>query len=355
MQQIEIENLLKQITDEAPCGEDLSYDPAYQVLESSAAPKAAQEFGDIFVPAAEPDWQKVLTLSIEILTRTKDLRIAATYLAHALVHTQGFSGCMQALLLVQDYLEHYWDTVHPQLDSDDNDDPTSRLNAIQALSDKNTLIQTLRLTPLISVKGFGKFGLRDMDIADGKLTVSNEGEATLPTTAMIESVLMEIDMDELKNKATTIDESLACIKQIKTLLIDLVGGEKAPELQALSDELNQAHKVLKKELSRRGVVDDAEKGLQENNNVQSQSTAGGGGTSTGEVSSRTDIIQMLDKICDYYARYEPSSPLPLLLQRAKRLVSMDFMDIMKDIASDGVPQAQKIVGVDGDKVSGKKE
>ncbi len=37
----------------------------------------------------------------------------------------------------------------------------------------------------------------------------------------------------------------------------------------------------------------------------------------------------------YYARQEPSRPVPILLTRAKRLVGADFMTIMKDMAPQG--------------------
>lgn len=53
---------------------------------------------------------------------------------------------------------------------------------------------------------------------------------------------------------------------------------------------------------------------------------------------------MLDLICDYYARCEPSSPVPLLLKRAKRLVFMDFIEIIKDLAPDGLSQVELIRG-----------
>ena len=53
----------------------------------------------------------------------------------------------------------------------------------------------------------------------------------------------------------------------------------------------------------------------------------------------------LDQACDYYRRYEPGSPVPLLLERAKRLVSMDFMQIIEDLAPDGAAQAAKVCGV----------
>jgi type VI secretion system protein ImpA len=77
-------------------------------------------------------------------------------------------------------------------------------------------------------------------------------------------------------------------------------------------------------------------------------SAGAGGAISGAVKNPNDVIRMLDKILDYYARSEPSSPLPLLLQRAKRLVSKDFMTIMKDIAPDGVGQASTIGGISED-------
>jgi type VI secretion system protein ImpA len=57
---------------------------------------------------------------------------------------------------------------------------------------------------------------------------------------------------------------------------------------------------------------------------------------------------MIDKICQFYERAEPSSPVPLLLKRARRLVPMNFMEIMQDLAPDGVPQAESIGGVQAD-------
>ena len=57
---------------------------------------------------------------------------------------------------------------------------------------------------------------------------------------------------------------------------------------------------------------------------------------------------MMDRISEYFQRNEPSSPVPLLMHRAKRLVSMSFMDILKDMAPDGVSQASTVGGVNED-------
>jgi type VI secretion system protein ImpA len=69
---------------------------------------------------------------------------------------------------------------------------------------------------------------------------------------------------------------------------------------------------------------------------------------TGEIVGRDDVIRTLDRLCEYYKRYEPSSPVPLLLMRAKRLVSMDFMEILQDLAPNGIAQAQAIGGAESE-------
>ena len=64
----------------------------------------------------------------------------------------------------------------------------------------------------------------------------------------------------------------------------------------------------------------------------------------GEIANREDALRMLDKICDYFQRYEPSSPVPFLLRRARNLATKDFMEILQDLAPGGTSQADLIFG-----------
>jgi type VI secretion system protein ImpA len=57
---------------------------------------------------------------------------------------------------------------------------------------------------------------------------------------------------------------------------------------------------------------------------------------------------MIDRICDYYARQEPSSPVPLILMRARGLVDKTFIDIMRDLAPDGLAQVTVVTGASPD-------
>ena len=73
-------------------------------------------------------------------------------------------------------------------------------------------------------------------------------------------------------------------------------------------------------------------------------TGSGPSVASGTVNSRSDVIRVLDRVCEYYSAREPSSPVPLLLRRAQRLVEKSFMEILEDMVPDGVSQAKIVSG-----------
>jgi type VI secretion system protein ImpA len=64
----------------------------------------------------------------------------------------------------------------------------------------------------------------------------------------------------------------------------------------------------------------------------------------GQINTREDVVRALDQIIGYYERHEPSHPLPIVMKRAKRLVTMSFLEIMKDVAPDAMSQAEQLRG-----------
>jgi type VI secretion system protein ImpA len=67
----------------------------------------------------------------------------------------------------------------------------------------------------------------------------------------------------------------------------------------------------------------------------------------GRITSNQDVLKALDMIVAYYTQNEPSSPVPLLIKRAKRLVGKSFVDIIRDLSPDAMSQV-KIVSGDED-------
>ena len=69
------------------------------------------------------------------------------------------------------------------------------------------------------------------------------------------------------------------------------------------------------------------------------------------VNTRDEAIKALDSVCEFYERNEPSSPLPLLIRRAKRLASKSFLEILRDLAPDAVTEDEALGGGGSDETS----
>jgi type VI secretion system protein ImpA len=67
--------------------------------------------------------------------------------------------------------------------------------------------------------------------------------------------------------------------------------------------------------------------------------------SKGLYSTRQDAIAALDAVASYFRRTEPSSPVQVLIDRAVRLASKSFLEVLQDIAPDGLSQAKLVGGI----------
>ena len=67
---------------------------------------------------------------------------------------------------------------------------------------------------------------------------------------------------------------------------------------------------------------------------------------SGEIRNRDDALRMLDTVIEYFERNEPTNPAPLLIRRARRLVSMNFVDIIRDMAPESLKQIESIAGAE---------
>lgn len=343
MSVVDIEALLKSVSKKTPCGKDLEYDEAFGELERTAQSKSEQQFGDTVVEAEQPKWKEVKKLALKLFIRTKDLRVA-TYLTRSLVHNDGFPGLAGGLSVICGLLEQHWECVHPQLDAEDDNDPTFRINSLATLSDKDTMISGVREIPLVESRAVGRFCLRDIDIAEGLLDGPTGGDESPADMTVIDAAFLDCSLEDLQKSAEAVSQSVTHIQKIGTIMVGHVGAEMAPDFANLQKELNRVQNILTERLSRRGV------GGQAGQDAGHDDTAGGGvpAPMSGEIRCREDVVRMLDKACVYFNRHEPSSPVPLLLQRAKRLISADFIEVMRELAPNGLSQAQQNAGVEAD-------
>ncbi|MGB3838349.1 MAG: type VI secretion system protein TssA [Rhodanobacter sp.] len=343
MARYNLEPLLAPVSDESPAGPDLEYDPEFLALERAAAPKAERAVGDAVKAAEEPDWEKVVELSEAILQRSKDLR-PAVHLTTAWMRSSGMPGWSAGLGLIRGLLEQFWDTVHPQLDAEDNNDPTMRVNAVVPLNDLQGVLGYFRTTPFVQSPRMGRFSLRDLRIANGTLKVTTPGDGPEPSITEMEACCMDCAEEELVQTTAAISESLEHAKAIDALFNDHV-GTMGPDFKNLLSDIYELKKFLDPQLARRLPAEVQGEGVGEGG---AEGGAPNAARASGPIAGPQDVMRRLDEICDYYTRCEPSSPVPLLLRRAQRLVGMDFMDLLRDLAPGGISELRVVSGTPED-------
>ncbi|MDT8302459.1 MAG: type VI secretion system protein TssA [Sedimentisphaerales bacterium] len=351
---IDIESLLLEVNTEAPCGEDLSYDASFLALEDMLRAKAGGGVvAGVEEEIEEPNWREIREKSSELLKRSKDLRLVI-YLTLSLLKMDGITGLRDGLALMRGLLERYWDGLYPQLDPDDNNDPLERINILQSLSpvtiseqDPIKFKRRLAEVPLCNSVQMGRFSLRDIQIAKDEITVSDELKAKAPNISVIDAAFQDTTTDELLAISQAAHEAIEHIGAVTGVFSERAAQGETPNLSGFQGVLGSIHKCLQEYLAKRGQ---GETVTEVNTTTAAVEQKKSGVSLSGDIQSVQEALLALDKVCQYYDRHEPSSPVPLLLRRAQRLVSKSFLDVIKDVCPDAVSRVQLICGTSGSDV-----
>ena len=341
---IDVESLLFEVSPEAPCGEDLSYDAAFLAMEDMVRTKSA---GGVVEGAEEvieePNWREVREKSLELLRRSKDLRVAL-YLALGLLKTDGLAGLCDGLAVLRGLLERFWDKLYPQLDPDDNNDPLERINILQSLSpatvssqDPMKFKQRLAEVSLCNSAQMGRFSLRDIQVAKGEIALAAGEGASVPDASVIDAAFQDTATDELLAAAQAAGEAIEHVTNITAVFSKSADQGQTPDLSGFQSVLGNIHKCVQGYLAKRGYGEAAEEAA--------PAAQKGGVSLAGEIRSPQEALLAIEKVCQYYDRHEPSSPVPLLLRRARKLVSKNFLEVIQDVCPDAMNQIETLGGV----------
>jgi type VI secretion system protein ImpA len=322
-----IQNLLKPIDNSSACGAEIEYDAEYIELQVAAAEREEQQFGSTIIPAQQPNWSDVAHRAGELLNRTRDLRVLA-YLARARSELEGLPGYGEVLEVALQWLERYWDELHPRIQIDGEDDPMLRINAVAALMDTEGIGRTLRNAPVLQ-GSFGSFSLRDLeshlDTEPG--TPGSSGDERL------QLLLSGSDGAELR-AVRTIDTTLLALKQLIERRLD---SSWMPDHSTFA----RPFRLVVRALSEAQAEPPAPMVP-----AESAPPAAAVPLQTGMAvpQRREQAVQMMDNVCRYLERYEPGHPAALLIRRAQRLMPMTFMEIIQDMVPESGQPFRHILG-----------
>ena len=340
-----VERFLQPLPEEsAPCGPDLEYDNAFLTLNQAATGKPETQWS----AAEPPDWSAVRNHAEALFERTKDLRVAVLWL-RAMVNLQGYASLLHGLTLIHGLLDTYWEGVHPLPDPDDGD-PFARMNALSVLREPEGLLGDLRQTVLANQRGVGELRVRTIEVALNQLPP--RADETALTRSQLDQMLAATLAQQPGLRQHVLD-TVTAVKTLISLLNERVGIENAPDLKPLY----AVTKLVADVLPAADETADATEGGTDAGDAEGVAlpAAGNGARAaraglSGSVNSREDAVRAIDMVCDYLERAEPTSPAPLLLRRARRLINRNFLQLMKELAPDALNEVARVMGVDPETV-----
>ena len=339
----DLSGLLNEITADNPCGDNLEYDAARVALDVGILGTPENQFtGEKALP---PNWHDVQKQAMALLKKSKDLQVVL-YLLRALIHLEGLPGLRDGLSLLETSLTSFWDSIHPQLDPGDGLDPTLRVNILEELGSFDLVLRPLNLAMLVESKSVGRFCLRDIQYATDKLEVPHG--VTKPDGNMIKAAFQDVDLSALKTTYQAILDSVATIERMDAFVSEKVGFGQGVDLSALKTLLKEMRYDFEQFAEQRLQAESAEGPEAEGGSEEADSHTAPAKpkAAVGSIQSRHDVLKTLDLLCKYYAENEPSSPVPILLQRAKYLATADFISIIENLAPDALTQIGAIKGPD---------
>jgi type VI secretion system protein ImpA len=336
--------LCEPVSVDAPCGIDLE---DTQLLASF---DAFRIFGSDTPLGADIDWPGIREQALAALGQSRDFRLLA-YFAAATLRIEGTGAFCELLTVADRWLAERWDEVFPRVE----DDALLRKNALNCFADRMAIVAPLRRSPVISHRRLGAITLRDIELATGQLDATETDRNAL-APAQIDAALADSPAEELATLLGHVTGAADSLAHIVASMQQHAGAQSAPDFDPLCKPLERIRKIVSQNLSARGAANSGTQvsgtsgeyagraargnGLDElDNNTVSVQPDG-----RDIINSRQDAIRAIDAAVLFFRRHEPSSPVPLLLERAKRLVSKSFMEVLEDVAPEGLPQARLIVG-----------
>jgi len=317
------------LSDDDPCGPDLDLLGDAEYLNFLAQVEGvlptsffSLEDGKPFDPSAI-DLRSHLAEADRLHMRSRDIRLLVTR-ARLLVLNRDVAGFSVTLAAIAEWLEKFWDAVHPL---PDGEKLTARRSTISAL-DLPTVIFPLQYAPLFEGRRIGPVTYRAWIIATGEVK-SREGDGDASAAAISEA-LGNADAGALADARRHIALLDRSVQRICKSFAD--------HGVSVLDTLPEQVRKMRAWIDPHAVTDV---------NLGAGSQADGRQEASVGLVSLTAIgeaKQALAAIAEYYAGSEPSSPVLPLVRQAHQLIGKSFLEIMTILVPTHVDKAAFQIG-----------
>lgn len=381
---IELAQWLAPLDGENPSGEDLRNDARFHDLERILEPQVKVVYDDRNKPTTQVstpiDWNTVLARAAELRTHGRDLRLLVV-VTRALANEEGLAGLAEGLTLIARSFDAYWDNMHPMLRAGPpRDAALRRINALLDLQNSQSgVLGDLRQRTMFMSPGIGAISGRDLEQAclDDRAMLQ---EAASGLNAAEKAVLSKAheqligrvrtamaafadrsaaDLAALVEAARTARSAMDQLDVVVNARLETV-GPAIPELSRFIDRvLASLERVQPAKANAEQAVHQAAAPAAAplpNGHAADFPSSISATALPDRITSRDDVVKCLDLVVAFYDRTEPSSPIPHLARRVRRMVHMDFVELMEDLAPSGLKEFRLLAGMqDKDKKAAQKD
>jgi type VI secretion system protein ImpA len=326
----ELEKLLDPVSERAPCGPDLWGDVLggrVRLQQPIQKPKLGETI----------NWTFMCNEAVTLMSSSRDLRVAVL-LCQTLLRTNGLAGFRDGLVLIHGLIETYWDRLYPL--PDDGEDLRCG-----TLSDLSTIdfIKLLREAPLCQSAAGAAYSLADLERADSGKAPADATAKPLATREQIAAVF-KASKEKLRETNLLVTTILEEVNAIEALAATKTEGENQPDFEKLKETLEKMSNESKVE----------EPVGQPGQDAAAQTVNTGGALAgavarpDGVIRSRADADAALAAVSQYFRQHEPASPVPFLIDRARRLLSLNFIESLRELVPDSVEKFHPLLGTKED-------
>jgi type VI secretion system protein ImpA len=292
---LDLDAILKPVSDASPCGEPLIYEGAYDRIRELRRQDDELERGIWTAPLKKADWPAVERTCLESLQRrSKDLYLAA-WLLEAWIHRYGFTGLRCGLQVFSALCRQFGLALYPR--GEGEGDLDTLLAPVEWIDGK--LPQTLKLIPITRPEADDEPRCHWADYEAGETRFQRS--AALTGDPFFRELAAEVQgsLDECAKFAAVLGE---------------VYGTGAPALTQLTAVLKPLAAYLANTLHAREAAADMQTRESAPEPVPEPAKPAAAGT--GRILSRAEAYRRLAEAAEFLAGTEPHSPVPYLVRRA---------------------------------------
>lgn len=327
--------ILAPVSQEFPSGpEDLYFQHSGQLdkLLKKGLGIAAESFVETALPSSASSrqlaWSELQDELLDLFRQTKHLdMLYLLAISHGYLY--GIRGLITGIDFTNSLTVRNWDSIHPAEPEADYD---SRQFFLRKLED-STFADSLDQVTIADSRQAGKHTFGSW------LAAKKTGQAEalkLIEQAIAATIKEKPDYyDQLASQTNELLESFATLElSIKDRFVDFrltfkLLKEKLAEIARLVAGLSDVAVAIETGAPEQGGTSS---GARENPGIPDQ------------ISNREDVVKALEKIILFYTRNEPTSPVPIMLERAQRVAKMDFKEIVQEFNLTGSPSIQEVLG-----------